>query len=77
MMDSLSAAIQDATIFHNGNFITSTRIHKLYLRPPYPDGLQKPSRNSHISKALNPSLILQVAVWVLEQKNSISFAESE
>lgn len=56
MMNSLSAAIQDAPIFHTSNFITSTRIHKLYLRPPYKDRPQESSRNCHISKVLNPSL---------------------
>lgn len=68
MMDSLSAATRDAPIFHTSNFIISTRIHKLYLRPPYQDRPQESSRNCHISKVLNPSLLHQVAVWVLYGK---------
>lgn len=76
MMDSLSAAIQDAPIFHTSNFITSTRIHKLYLRLPYEDRPQESSRNCHISQVLNPSLSHQVAVWVLIWKTYSSFAES-
>lgn len=76
MMNSLSAAIQDTPIFHTSNFITSTRIHKLYLRPPHQDRPQESSRNCHISKVLNPSFSHQVAVWVLIWKTYSSFAES-